>query len=143
MEDFNDWDELKDYAVPGRFDNIDKTDVLQLLEKIFEHGDLAKVIKQEARDEFYEIQYEEEESKRKLKKESLGNPVKIKILESLGFYSFLLNKGFSKTQYEALLSVLFDISDRRIRTILKHDDQNKVTAENVVEKIKKMPNKRI
>ena len=68
----------------------------------------------------------------------LSNPQKIKIIEKLNLYGFLQAKGFSKTNFEFLLSQLFDISDKQVRTSLsnkKHD----AFAENFVEELKNRP----
>ena len=68
----------------------------------------------------------------------LSNPQKIKIIEKLNLYGFLQTKGFSKTNFEFLLSQLFDISDKQVRTSFSNK-KHEVFAENFIEELKKRP----
>lgn len=87
--------------------------------------------------EIFTLTYDKLDDKKKLKKEENKNPVKIKILDELGLLAFLNQKGYTKSQYEFFLSILFDIGDKQVRNIInRKNDSNTEKALEIINEIK-------
>lgn len=83
-----DWDETYE----GRFSKMDSFDAIELLEKLFKYGNLANSIREYAREEFNEIEYNREHSlnddqdKSDFKGKLNSTPFQIRLLYELGFF---------------------------------------------------------
>lgn len=66
-----------------------------------------------------------------------STPEKIKVLDKLNVKGWLQEKGFSVFQIEALLSDLFDVTDKTIRNGFSNNKHDK-TAENIISELREL-----